>query len=39
MPPWYMRILLGCFIFGIIGIFTVVGVMTPRRWAGSSTCS
>jgi uncharacterized protein len=27
--PWYMRILLGCFIFGIIGIFTVVGVMTP----------
>jgi len=27
--PWYMRILLGCFIFGIIGLFTVVGVMTP----------
>ena len=27
--PWYMRILLGCFTFGIIGIFTVVGVMTP----------
>jgi len=27
--PWYLRILLGCFIFGIIGIFTVVGVMTP----------
>jgi uncharacterized protein len=27
--PWYMRILLGCFIFSIIGIFTVVGVMTP----------
>jgi uncharacterized protein len=27
--PWYMRILLGCFIFGIIGIFTVVGVATP----------
>ena len=24
-----MRILLGAFIFGIIGIFTVVGVMTP----------
>jgi uncharacterized protein len=24
-----MRILLGCFIFGIIGIFTVVGVATP----------
>ena len=27
--PWYMRILLGCFIFGVIGVFTVVGVMTP----------
>jgi len=27
--PWYMRILLGCFIFGIIGLFTVVGVLTP----------
>ena len=27
--PWYMRILLGCFIFGIIGIFTVVGIATP----------
>jgi uncharacterized protein len=27
--PWYMRILLGCFIFGIIGLFTIVGVMTP----------
>jgi uncharacterized protein len=26
---WPMRILLGCFIFGIIGLFTVVGVMTP----------
>ena len=24
-----MRILLGAFIFGIIGLFTVVGVMTP----------
>ena len=24
-----MRILLGCFIFGIIGIFTVVGIATP----------
>jgi uncharacterized protein len=24
-----MRILLGCFIFGVIGIFTIVGVMTP----------
>jgi len=27
--PWYMRILLGCFIFGIIGLFTVIGVLTP----------
>ncbi|HZQ62364.1 MAG TPA: YgcG family protein [Casimicrobiaceae bacterium] len=26
---WPMRILLGAFIFGIIGIFTVVGVATP----------
>ncbi len=24
-----MRILLGAFIFGIIGLFTVIGVMTP----------
>jgi uncharacterized protein len=28
--PWYQRILLGAFIFGIIGLFTVIGVMTPR---------
>jgi len=28
--PWYMRILFGAFIFGIIGLFTVVGVITPR---------
>ncbi len=27
--PWYMRILLGCFIFGVIGLFTVVGIATP----------
>ena len=27
--PWPMRILVGCFIFGIIGLFTVVGVLTP----------
>jgi uncharacterized protein len=26
---WPFRILLGAFIFGIIGLFTVVGVMTP----------
>jgi len=27
--PWPMRILIGAFIFGIIGLFTMVGVMTP----------
>jgi uncharacterized protein len=27
--PWPERILLGCFIFGVLGIFTFVGVMTP----------
>lgn len=27
--PWPMRILLGAFIFGIIGLFTVMGVLTP----------
>ncbi len=29
LPPWPMRILLGAFIFGIIGIFTFVGIVTP----------
>jgi uncharacterized protein len=29
LPPWPMRILLGCFIFGIIGLFTILGVVTP----------
>ena len=29
LPPWPMRILLGAFIFGIIGLFTFLGVMTP----------
>ncbi|HVE48006.1 MAG TPA: TPM domain-containing protein [Casimicrobiaceae bacterium] len=29
LPPWPMRILLGCFIFGIIGLFTMIGVVTP----------
>ncbi len=29
LPPWPMRILLGAFIFGIIGLFTFVGIMTP----------
>jgi len=27
--PWYQRVLLGAFIFGIIGLFTVMGVITP----------
>jgi uncharacterized protein len=27
--PWPMRILLGAFVFGIIGLFTFIGVMTP----------
>ncbi len=27
--PWPMRILFGAFIFGIIGLFTFIGVMTP----------
>jgi uncharacterized protein len=27
--PWPMRILFGLFIFSMLGIFTVVGVMTP----------
>ena len=27
--PWPERILLGAFIFGIIGLFTFVGIMTP----------
>jgi uncharacterized protein len=29
LPPWPMRILLGAFIFGIIGLFTFVGIVTP----------
>ena len=29
LPPWPMRILLGAFIFGIIGMFTIVGIATP----------
>ena len=29
LPPWPMRILLGCFVFGIIGLFTILGVVTP----------
>ena len=29
LPPWPMRILLGAFIFGIIGLFTIIGVVTP----------
>lgn len=27
--PIVMRILFGCFIFGIIGLFTVLGILTP----------
>jgi uncharacterized protein len=27
--PWPMRILFGAFIFGIIGLFTFVGIITP----------
>ncbi|HEX3702108.1 MAG TPA: TPM domain-containing protein [Vicinamibacterales bacterium] len=27
--PWQQRILIGAFVFGIIGLFTVVGVVTP----------
>ena len=29
LPPWPVRILLGAFIFGIIGLFTFIGIMTP----------
>ncbi len=29
LPPWPARILLGAFIFGVIGVFTVIGVATP----------
>jgi uncharacterized protein len=29
LPPWPARILLGAFIFGIIGVFTLIGVATP----------
>jgi uncharacterized protein len=27
--PWPMRLLMGAFIFGIIGLFTFIGIMTP----------
>jgi uncharacterized protein len=26
---WPMRILIGAFVFGIIGLFTIIGIMTP----------
>ena len=29
LPPWPMRVLLGAFMFGIIGLFTIIGVVTP----------
>ncbi len=28
--PIMQRILIGCFIFGIIGLFTIIGVVTPQ---------
>ncbi|HSQ81029.1 MAG TPA: hypothetical protein VLU54_07820 [Casimicrobiaceae bacterium] len=34
MPSWPLRILLGRFVFGVIGIFTIVGIVTPG--SGSS---
>jgi uncharacterized protein len=27
--PWPQRVLIGLFVFSIIGLFTVIGVMTP----------
>jgi uncharacterized protein len=27
--PWFQRVLVGAFIFGIIGLFTVIGIATP----------
>jgi uncharacterized protein len=27
--PWYGRILLGAFVFGILGLFTFLGIVTP----------
>jgi uncharacterized protein len=29
LPPWPMRILIGAFVFGIIGLFTFLGIVTP----------
>jgi uncharacterized protein len=29
LPPWPMRILIGAFIFGALGLFTVLGIVTP----------
>ena len=29
---WPMRIFLGAFIFGIIGLFTILGIVTPGGW-------
>lgn len=28
--PIMQRVLLGCFIFGIIGLFTIIGIVTPQ---------
>ena len=30
LPPWPTRILIGAFVFGIIGLFTWIGIMTPQ---------
>ena len=27
--PWHIRLAIGAFVFGIIGLFTVIGVLTP----------
>ena len=32
LPPWPVRILLGCFVFGIIGLFTFLGIASPGTW-------
>ena len=29
LPPWPLRILIGAFVFGIIGVFTLVALVTP----------
>lgn len=29
LPDWRLRIMMGFFVFGIIGLFTVIGLLTP----------